>query len=71
MYNEIINYLSNKNKTIVLDGTQLRFIRDAKTIKGEFVALRPSLQTCVSQSVKRFIQNNPQATIEQIQEYTI
>ncbi len=70
MYNEIINYLSNKNKIIVLDGTQLRFINDAKEIKGEFVALRPSLQTCVSQSVKRFIQNNPQATAEQIQEYT-
>lgn len=70
MYNEIINHLSNKNKTIVLDGTQLRFISDAKTIKGEFVALRPSLQTCVSQSVKRFIQKNPQATAEQIQEYT-
>lgn len=70
MYNEIINYLSNHNKTIVLDGTQLRFINDAKIIKGEFVALRPSIQTCVSQSVQRFIQNNPQATAEQIQEYT-
>ena len=57
MYNEIINYLSNKNKIIVLDGTQLRFINGAKEIKGEFVVLRPSLQTCVSQSVKRFIQN--------------
>ena len=70
MYNEILNYLSNSNKTIVLDGTQLRFINDAKIIKGEFVALRPSLQTCVSQSRERFIQNNPQATAEQIQEYT-
>ena len=69
MYNEIINYLSNNNKTIVLDGTQLRFINDAKMIKGEFVALRPSIQTCVSQSVKRFIQKNPQVTSEQIQEY--
>ena len=70
MYNEIINYLSNNDKTIVLDGTQLRFINDAKIIKGEFVALRPSIQTCVSQSVQRFIQKNPQATAEQIQEYT-
>ena len=70
MYNEILNYLSNSNKTIVLDVTQLRFINDAKIIKGEFVALRPSLQTCVSQSRERFIQNNPQATAEQIQEYT-
>lgn len=70
MYNEIINYLSVQNKTIVLDGTQLRFINDARVIKGEFVALRPAVQTCISQSVKRFIQNNPQATAEQIQEYT-
>ncbi len=70
MYNEIINYLSNRKKTIVLDGTQLRFINDVKVIKGEFVALRPSIQTCVSQSVQRFIQNNPQVTAEQIQEYT-
>ena len=70
MYSEIINYLSNKNKTIVLDGTQLRFISDANMIKGEFVLLRPSLQTCISQSVKRFIQNNPQASDDQIQQYT-
>lgn len=70
MYSEIINYLSNRNKTIVLDGTQLRFIRDVKVIRGEFVVLRTSLQTCVSRSVERFIQNNPHATTEQIREYT-
>lgn len=70
MYYEIINYLSNRNKTIVLDGTQLRFINDVKIIKGEFVALRTSLQTCVSRSVKRFIEKNPQVTAEQIEEYT-
>ena len=72
MYTEIINYLSKKetNKTIVLDGSQLRFINDVQVIKGEVFVLRPSIQTCISQSVKRYIQKNPQATIEQIQEYT-
>lgn len=69
MYQEIIDYLSRKNKTIVLDGTQLRFIKDVKLIKGEFVALRPSLQTCISQSVQRYIQNNPHATTEQVHIY--
>lgn len=71
MYMEIINYLLNKypNKTIVLDGSQLRFITDVRMIKGDFFALRASLQTCVSQSVKRFIQNNPQASSDQVQEY--
>ena len=71
MYMEIINYLLYKypNKTIVLDGSQLRFITDVRMIKGDFFALRASLQTCVSQSVKRFIQNNPQASSDQVQEY--
>ena len=70
MYSEIINYLSNQDKTIVLNGNQLSFINDPKTIKGEFVALRPSIQTCLSQSIQSFIKNNPQATVDQIQEYT-
>ena len=72
MYLEIVNYLSSKskNKTIVLDGSQLRFIKDASIIKGEFVALRPSIQTCISQSVTRFIRNNPEASAAQIEEYT-
>ncbi len=70
MYNEIINYLSSTDKTIILEGSQLMFINDVNVLKGEFVALRPAMQTCVSQSVQKFIQNNPQATAEQIQEYT-
>lgn len=69
MYNEIISFLSPKGKTIVLDGSQLRFINDAKEIKGEFIALRPSLQTCISQSLKRFKEKNPNATEQEIQKY--
>lgn len=75
MYNEVINYLNenvlkNEDKTVILDGTQIRFISDPSMIKGEFVALRPSLQTCVSQSVNRYIENNPTATPEQIESYS-
>lgn len=69
MYNEIISYFSQSGKTIVLDGSQLRLIKDAKEIKGEIIALRPSLQTCVSHSLKNFMENNPQATKEEIQKY--
>ena len=70
IYLETLHYLSSKNKTIVLDGTQLRFIDDVKKIKGELVVLRPSLQTCVARSVDRFCQKHPDATPEEIQKYT-
>ncbi|MCI9279463.1 MAG: hypothetical protein HFJ02_01510 [Bacilli bacterium] len=69
MYNEIISFLSPRGKTIVLDGSQLRFIKDAKEIKGEFIALRPSLQTCISQFLKRFREKNPNATEQETQKY--
>ena len=71
MYNEIVNYLMNKypNKTIVLDGSQLRFINDVNMIKGEVVALRPSIQTCVNQSLNRMLSKNPSASVEEIENY--
>ena len=69
MYHEIISFLSSRGKTIVLDGSQLRFIKDAKEIKGEFIVLRPSLQTCIFQSLKRFKEKNPNASEQEIQKY--
>ena len=69
MYKDVLSYLTPLDKTIVLDGSQLRFINDVKAIKGEFVALRPSLQTCISRSLNRFITNNPNATLEDKERY--
>ena len=71
MYNEIVNYLTNKypDKTIVLDGSQLRFINNVNIIKGEFITLRPSIQTCVNQSLNRMISKNPNASVEEIENY--
>ena len=66
IYDEIINYLEPTGKVIVIDGSQYRFVNDATKIKGEFIALRTSLETCLNQSFSRHKKLNPEETEEQL-----
>lgn len=66
IYDEIINYLEPTGKVIVMDGSQYRFVNDASKIKGEFIALRTSLETCLNQSFSRHKKLNPEETEEQL-----
>lgn len=66
IYDEIINYLEPTGKVIVIDGSQYRFVNDASKIKGEFIALRTSLETCLNQSFSRHKKLNPEESEEQL-----
>lgn len=66
IYDEIINYLEPTGKIIVIDGSQYRFVNDVTKIKGEFIALRTSLETCLNQSFSRHKKLNPEETEEQL-----
>lgn len=66
MYEVSLNYLKTKNKIIVLDGSQLRYIDDVKKIKGQVIALRTSIETCIERAVKRSIEKNPEMNQEEI-----
>ena len=66
IYDEIINYLEPTGKVIVIDGSQYRFVNDASKIKGEFIALRTSLETCLNQSFSRHKKLNQEETEEQL-----
>lgn len=66
IYDEIINYLEPTGKVIVIDGSQYRFVNDATKIKGEFIALRTSIETCLNQSFSRHKKLNPEETEEQL-----
>lgn len=66
IYDEIINYLEPTGKIIVIDGSQYRFVNDASKIKGEFIALRTSLETCLNQSFSRHKKLNQEETEEQL-----
>ena len=69
IYEDIINQLQKSDKKIVLDGTQLRFIDDAKKIRGELIVLRPSIETCVARSVERKQTEHPELSNNELQEY--
>ena len=66
IYDEIINYLEPTGKVIVIDDSQYRFVNDASKIKGEFIALRTSLETCLNQSFSRHKKLNQEETEEQL-----
>lgn len=66
IYDEIINYLEPTGKVIVIDGSQYRFVNDATKIKGEFIALRTSIENCLNQSFSRHKKLNPEETEEQL-----
>ena len=66
IYDEIINYLEPTGKVIVIDGSQYRFVNDASKIKGEFIALRTSLETCLNQSFSRHKKLNQEENEEQL-----
>lgn len=69
MYEEIVDYLLPSGKTLVLDGTQLRFIDDVKKIRGELLVLRPSIETCVQRSVKRKKEQSPNISLIELRKY--
>ena len=66
IYDEIINYLEPTGKVIVIDDSQYRFVNDASKIKGKFIALRTSLETCLNQSFSRHKKLNQEETEEQL-----
>ena len=69
MYMEILDSLSLEDKTIILDGTQLRFIEDVNLIKGEVIILRPSIETCIQRSVSRKKYQKPNITEDELKAY--
>lgn len=59
IYPEVVNYLKQSGKTVVVDGSQLRFIDDSSKIQGEFIVIRTSLKNCINQSLKRWRTHHP------------
>lgn len=56
IYDEILNYCKDKNKTIIIDCAQIHQIKDITKLKGELIILRTSIDTCYSRCLERYIQ---------------
>ena len=70
IYNDILEYYKNSNKFIIIDSALLRYIKDVSILKGELIVLRTSINTCFNRCIERYKKNNPNASFEEIIEYS-
>ena len=70
IYNDILNYCKDINKTIVIDCAQFHCIKDISLLKGKTIIIRTDIDTCYKRCIERFKLNNPNATSEEIEKYS-
>lgn len=60
IYNEIINYCKDIDKTIVIDCAQFHCIKDINILKGKVIIIRTCIDTCYNRAISRWIDNHKQ-----------
>lgn len=60
IYNEIINYCKDINKTIVIDCAQFHCCKDISILKGKIIIIRTDIDTCYNRAISRWIENHKQ-----------
>ena len=58
VYEEIISYCKNINKTIVIDCAQFHCIKDINLLKGTIIIIRTDIDTCYNRTIDRWLKNN-------------
>jgi len=69
IYQEIINYCKNIDKTIVIDCAQFHCIKNIDVLKGKIVVLRTCIENCYNRCLKRYDMQYPNATEEDKKNY--
>lgn len=73
IYNEIIDYCKDSNKTIVIDCAQFHCCKDLSNLKGKIIIIRTDIDTCYNRVISRWIetheQNNWDYTEEELNIY--
>jgi adenylate kinase family enzyme len=69
IYNDILSYCKQYDKTIVIDCAFIHCITDVNKLIGKVIVLRPSVCTCYERSIKRFKENNPNYSEVDLFEY--
>ena len=70
IYNEIINYCKDIDKTIIIDCAQFHCVKDLKTLKGKIIILRTDIETCYQRTISRWISNhNGKYSQEELEKY--
>lgn len=69
IYNNILDFCKNNNKTIIIDCAQFHCCKDIKILKGKIIVIRTDIDTCYKRVVSRWIEQNNNYTEEELNEY--
>lgn len=58
IYNEIIDYCKDSDKTIVIDCAQFHCCKDINILKGKIIIIRTDINTCYNRTISRWIENH-------------
>lgn len=70
IYNDILEYCKDMDKTIVIDCAQFHCIKDIKLLKGKLIVLRTCINTCYNRTIERYKKQNKNASNEEIRNYS-
>ena len=69
IYKDILDYLKNSNKTIVIDTAQFRNIKDYSLLKGNVIIIRTCINKCYERCIQRYIKNHKGYTDEELNKF--
>ena len=71
IYNEILNYFKDANKTLVIDSAQFRNLskENINILKGTIIVIRTSIDECYKRVIERWKENKKDYTNEELEEY--
>ena len=69
IYEDILDYCKDMDKTIIIDSAQYRNVKDVSKIKGQIIIMRTSINTCYNRCIQRYLAKKPNATEEELNEY--
>jgi len=69
IYQDILDYCEDIDKTIVIDCATFHCIKDIRLLKGKIIVIRTSIDTCYKRCIDRYKINCPNATKEELEEY--
>ena len=68
IYNEILDYCKNFDKTIVIDCAQFHCVKDISILKGKIIIIRTDIDTCYNRTISRWINNHKQKGLDYTEE---
>ena len=69
IYKEIVDYARKYKKIIVIDCAQFHEVKDIKTLMGQLVILRTSIDKCYKRTINRYKKIYPEYSDMELEEY--